>query len=64
MVRKKKRRSEYEIEIVGGRSDDYGMPTNPPIVACGKNKKDVLKQFRFPKKIRVTKIKRVGKCPR
>ena len=35
---------------------------NPPIVACGKNRKDVLKQFHFPKKIKVTKVKKVGRC--
>jgi len=61
-MKKVGKRYQYEIEIRGGRDDDYGMPMNPPIVSCGKNKKDVLKQFRFPKKVKVVKIKKVGKC--
>jgi hypothetical protein len=56
------KRHQFEIEIKGGKPNDYGMINNPPIVACGKNRKDVLKQFHFPKKVKVTKVTNVGKC--
>ena len=55
----KKGESQYEITITGGEPDDYGMPTNPPIITCAKNKKDALKKFKFPKKVKVREIKRV-----
>ena len=50
---------QYEITISGGDPDEYGMPTNPPIVTCAKNKKAALKQFKFPKKVKVKNIKKV-----
>jgi len=56
MAKKKKSRfcpkgkSQYEITISGGDPNDYGMPTNPPIITCAKNKKAALRQFKFPKK--------------
>ena len=54
-----KRKFQYEITISGGNPDEYDMPTNPPIVTCAKNKKAALKQFKFPKKVKVRSIKRV-----
>ena len=51
-------KSQYEITITGGRPDDYGMPHNPPIVTCAKNKKAALRQFKFPKKVKVKSVKR------
>ncbi|MBA7623844.1 hypothetical protein ES703_31243 [subsurface metagenome] len=54
-----KNKFQYEITISGGNPDDYGMPTNPPIVTCAQNKKAALKQFKFPKKVKVREIKRV-----
>ncbi len=56
----KKGRSQYEITISGGRADDYGMPTNPPIVVCAKNKKSALRQFKFPKSVKVKSVKKVS----
>ena len=58
-MRSKEGKFQYEIKISGGRPDDYGMSTNPPIVTCARNKKDALKQFKFPKKVKVKNIKRV-----
>ncbi len=65
MVKKKiarfcpKGKFQYEITISGGDPNEYGMPTNPPIVTCARTQKDALRQFKFPKKVKVRKIKRV-----
>lgn len=55
----KKGQSQYEITISGGDPDDYGMPPNPPIVTCAKNKKAAVKRFKFPKGVKVKSVKRV-----
>ena len=56
----KKGNFQYEIKISGGQADDYGMPTNPPIVVCAKNKKNALKKFKFPKNVKVKSVKKVS----
>ena len=55
---------QYEVElqdtIGGGRfADDYGFPTNPPIVICAKNQKHARGQLKLPKGVKISKLKRV-----
>jgi len=56
----RKGKSQYEITISGGEEGEYGMPGEPPIVTCAKNKKSAVKQFKFPKGIKVRNVKRVS----
>jgi len=53
----------YEIELrdTTGRdrfADEYGFPTNPPIVLCAKSVSNARKQLKLPRGVKVVKVKR------